>query len=499
MHADVIVIGSGVAGLSVALAAAPRRVLLLSAGRWALDGASGWAQGGIAVAWSDTDSVESHVEDTFRAGAGLGNRAVIQQICAAAPEAIRWLDALGCRFDRNAGQLHLAREAAHTQARVVHAGGDGTGAEVMRTLKQAVSTNPAIEIHEGVRAQALLQDEQGRVAGVRCIDQAGRAYVFRAPVCVLATGGVGQLFAYTTNPPSAQGQGLSLALEVGAELADLEFVQFHPTALRPMSSPDRVAASALPLLSEALRGAGAVLVDASGAPIMQGVAGGDLAARDVVARAVYAADLRGGAWLDARDAIGSTFPQRFPAAFACCMQQGIDPRVQAIPVVPAAHYHMGGVRTDSDGWSTVAGLAAVGEVACTGLHGANRLASNSLLEGLVMGRHLGEQLRGMSLPRVATLRPSRWPHSGDTTHSAEIGWPWRQRMWRCVGLRRNANDLQSGLQALQSSAAACTAGRAPMQLMKHMLQAALRRTASVGAHWRDDAEAVGVASQQRVA
>lgn len=496
MHADVIVIGSGIAGLSVALAAAPRRVLLLSAGRLAVDGASHWAQGGIAAALGTGDSVEFHVRDTFDAGVGVGNRAVIREVCAAAPEAIEWLVNLGCRFDRQHGQLHLAREAAHSHARIVHAEGDGTGLEVMRAMSRAVRQTPGIEVHEGVTAQALLQDEQGHVVAVRCLDAMGRSCVFRAPVCVLATGGIGQLFTYTTNPASAQGQGLSMALHVGAELADLEFVQFHPTALHPPAELASTKLASLPLLSEALRGAGAVLVDATGAPIMAGIAGGDLAARDVVARAVYAAQMHGGAWLDAREAIGRDFPHRFPTAFASCMSQGIDPRVQAIPVVPAAHYHMGGVRTDAAGWTTVSGLAAVGEVACTGLHGANRLASNSLLEGLVMGRALGDQLRGMTLPSTSSIVPDsvdtfvgEWPQP---PCSMEL----RSMMWRCMGLRRNAEDLRIGLRRLHDLMVEPPAGgpaQPRIRLMSRMLQAALTRTGSIGAHWRDDEPDAAVA------
>lgn len=488
MHADVIVIGSGVAGLSVALAAAPRRVLLLSAGRLAVDGASHWAQGGIAAALGPGDSAELHAQDTLAAGAGAGDLAVIRTICAAAPEAITWLRGLGCCFDVSAGQLQLGREAAHSHARIVHADGDATGAEVMRTLAHAARRSPSIEVREGFHACTLLRDQRGRVVAVRGTDAQGRAYVFRAPVCVLATGGVGRLFAYTTNPEFAQGQGLQMAMQVGAELADLEFVQFHPTALRPSDVTDVARSGALPLLSEALRGAGAVLVNAAGERVMAAVEGGDLAARDVVARAVYAAHLEGGVWLDARTAIGSAFPHRFPAAFAACQKQGIDPRLQLIPVVPAAHYHMGGVRTDALGWSTLPGLAAVGEVACNGLHGANRLASNSLLEGLVIGRRLGAQLREMSLPRVSEVCPAPAESTSSDLAQLAVCIELRSLMWRAMGLQRNASDLRSALGRLQDIAVAVSAtpSLGPLGLMAAMLRAALARPQSLGAHWRQD-------------
>lgn len=486
MRADIIVVGSGIAGLSAALAAAPRRVLLLTPGRCGLDGSSHWAQGGIAAALAADDSPALHAQDTIAAGAGHGDIGRIEALTAAAPDMIEWLRALGARFDVDAAHaLTLGREAAHSRARIVHARGDASGAEVMRALRAAVAVSSHVEIREGWRARGLLLGES-RVGGVLAEDAQGRRYGLRAGAVVLATGGLGQLFRYTTNPRHADGSGLALAMQAGARLADLEFVQFHPTALA-MNSLD---AAPLPLLTEALRGAGAVLVDAHGRRFMASTPGAELAPRDVVARGVYRQLRLGPVYLDAREAIGQSFPQRFPAVFALAEAQGLDPRRQLLPVAPAVHYHMGGIATDAAGCSSVEGLYAVGEVACSGVHGANRLASNSLLEGLAFGRDCGRRLRESASVVVSRSRCPQLPARGSDPQQPAQLLRLRQLMWDSAGIERSAGQIRAGLQRAEETLDSALAGgelAARAQVSIALLRAALARPQSLGAHCRVDA------------
>ena len=339
------------------------------------------------------DSPALHAADTLAVAGELGDPAAIARLTSEGPERLAQLLALGARFDRDrTGQLDLAREAAHSRARVLHAR-DATGAEVVRALGASLGEQSGLVVFERAFALELVLDG-GRLAGVLARHADGALVLHRARAVVLATGGIGQVFARTTNPPEATGDGLALAWRAGARLADLEFVQFHPTALD-------VGADPMPLLTEALRGAGATLVDADGRRLLADAGPqAELLPRDVVARALWSALASGRrALLDAREAVGEAFPERFPTVFEACRQHGLDPRVEPIPVAPAAHYHMGGVDVDLEGRTSVPGLWAAGEVACTGVHGANRLASNSLLEALVFGARVARSV-GEALPHV---------------------------------------------------------------------------------------------------
>ncbi|WP_295361984.1 FAD-binding protein [Arenimonas sp.] len=470
-----VVVGSGVAGLSVALAAAPRPVWLLSRGHGPADTASVMAQGGIAAALGEGDDPGQHAADTLAAGAWHNHLPAVRALVRAAPEAVAWLAGLGVAFDHEApGRLALGREGGHGRARIVHAGGDATGAAVTAALARAVAAAPHVrwlQRHElsGIGLAA------GQVAAVRIRDPDGGARELATPDLVLATGGIGALFAATTNPPGADGGGLSLALAAGAELRDLEFIQCHPTAL------DVPVEGALPLVTEALRGAGARLVDERGDALMPGERLlGDLAPRDVVARRIHRHQLAGGsAWLDARGLDDAAWRQ-FPTVLALCAALGLDPRRQRLPVTPAVHFHMGGIAVDLDGASSVPGLHAAGEVACSGVHGANRLASNSLLEGVVFGRRLGERLRKATSGGVAA---ASWVDAG-----REAGRAARTRLarlaWRALGPLRDGETLAGAERAIESDRAVAATRQG--KLLLAMLAAARARTDSLGAHHRVD-------------
>jgi L-aspartate oxidase len=381
-HADLVVIGGGVAGLTAARVASMRGLKVLTVSKGGpTDTSTQYAQGGIAVVGDlSTDSVESHVADTCEAGVGLCDEAAVYSVVEAGHEAVAALAALGAVFDRGRdGEVSRTREGGHSTRRIIHAGGDATGAEVQRALNAA-----GLPVLFGAAAMQVVTNRRG-VCGLVVSSPDGLG-VIHAPAVLLATGGLGQLYSCSTNPPGATADGIALALTAGASVADLEFVQFHPTVLFTPGGLGR-----RPLISEAVRGEGAILVDTNGDSVTAGVHPlGDLAPRDVVSRAI-AARLRDlgtdHVYLDARKLDG--FSTRFPNITASCLEAGIDPRTQLIPVAPAAHYSCGGVATDVHGRTGVPGLYAAGEVARTGLHGANRLASNSLLEGLVIGERAG--------------------------------------------------------------------------------------------------------------
>jgi len=466
--APVIIVGGGIAGLSAALAAAPAPVLLLARAPGTRGAASALAQGGIAAAIDPGDSPQAHARDTCVAGSFHNDPAVVDLLTANAGDAVRWLQEIGVAFDRHAdGSLQFCREGGHDRARIVHAGGDATGAKVMEALVAAARRAPHIERRAGVEVDGLVLRD-GRVVGVHAVEADGNAVDIHGHAVVLATGGIGGLFAQTSNPADADGNGLALALAAGAQARDLEFVQFHPTALALSGL------HSLPLVTEALRGAGARLIDADGASLMDGVHPlADLAPRDIVARRVWQACRDGGAWLDAHR-IGAAFPLRFPTVFRACMAHGIDPRAQPIPVTPAAHFHMGGIAVDADGRSSLPGLYAVGEVACNGVHGANRLASNSLLEGVVFGQRLGRRLRalpesGYENGRFTLVR--RKP-SLDEVHLVQL----RELMMQAMGPLRSGDALQAALQEC------ATLDGWQARLAQVMVAAALRRTTSLGAH-----------------
>ena len=458
-----IIIGGGVAGLMAALAAAPHPVTLLNAGALGTGAASAWSQGGLAAAIGADDDTSLHVADTLAAGAGLCDAAAVARIIGAGPALIERLLALGVRFDRNAqGALALGLEAAHAQPRILHARGDQTGAEIMRALIEAVRAAPSVTILDAT-ARRILTDDAG-VSGVLAA-RGDEMFVLPASRVLLATGGIGGLFRYSTNPPGAIGQGLMLAAEAGAQLRDLEFIQFHPTALDVARAP-------LPLISEAVRGEGARLIDETGAYFMNGA---DLAPRDVVARAVFAHVQAGHeVFLDARP-LEARFAVRFPAISAICAEAGLNPACQPIPVRPAAHYHMGGVAVDAHGQSSLAGLFAAGEVACTGLHGANRLASNSLLEAAICGEAAG---RAMAAYESRAVRPASDPPSPPMPDAT----PLRALMSAHLGVLRDAQ----GLAAAAVRFAALAPHNPAAGLCLRIAEQALARTASVGAHARAD-------------
>jgi L-aspartate oxidase len=474
-HDGVLIIGAGLAGLSAALACAPRKALVLSAAPLLKGCSSAWAQGGMAAALSPGDDPAAHAADTIAAGAGLVDADMAGLLTREGPDAVRRLAALGAPFDRDAdGAFTQSLEAAHGHARVARVKGDQAGREIMRAVAAAAMAAPNVEIRADTRVRALLQDAQGRVRGA-LVEHNGRLAQIVAHATILATGGLGGLYAVTTNPREVRGEGLALAALAGAKVSDAEFVQFHPTAIAVDADP-------APLASEALRGEGAVLIDAAGELFMPGQhPQGDLAPRDIVARAIHRQIAEGrGAFLDARLAIGAAFPEEFPAVFAACMAAGIDPRVQPIPIAPAAHYHMGGVVTDADGRTSLDGLFAAGECASTGVHGANRLASNSLLEAAVFGTRAGLAARDDADPCTEPL-----PTIAAPDLPAEALQTLRAAMSRDAGVVRDAEGL-TRLLALIARLEADYGAAPPLVAARLIAASALAREESRGAHWRAD-------------
>jgi len=460
-----IIVGGGIAGLMAALSVAPAPVLLLNPGGLGAHAASAWSQGGLAAAIGPGDSPDLHIADTLAAGAGLCDVAAVRRIVGAAPALVETLQRLGVRFDLDAaGQPACGLEAAHAHPRILHANGDATGAEIMRALIAAVARTPSITVIDAA-VRHIFTDDTG-VTGVEAV-RGSETLSLPASRVLLATGGIGGLYRDSTNPPGAIGSGLMLAAAAGARLADLEFVQFHPTAL-DIDQP------ALPLISEAVRGEGAVLVDESGAAFMRGQ---DLAPRDVVSRAVFAHRARGHrTFLDARH-INAPFATRFPAISRICAVAGIDPARAPIPVRPAAHYHMGGVQVDAAGQTSIPGLFAAGEVARTGLHGANRLASNSLLEAAVCGQAAGRAMAGMARRE----RPLPERTGAPAPDAAAV----RPLMSAELGVVRT----RAGLERAAAAFAAMAPGNPAAGLCRRIADAALARPASIGAHAMGDAPA----------
>ncbi|MFG7945194.1 L-aspartate oxidase [Streptomyces cacaoi] len=508
IEADVVVVGSGVAGLTAALrcAATGARTVVVTKARLD-DGSTRWAQGGIAAALGEGDTPEQHCADTLEAGAGLCDEEAVRTLVTEGPRAVRRLIEAGARFDTSApdGPLALTREGGHHRNRIAHAGGDATGAEISRALVAAIRGRPGLRTVENALVLDLLRDAAGRTAGVTLhVMGEGRhdgVGAVHAPAVVLATGGMGQVFAATTNPAVSTGDGVALALRAGAEVADLEFVQFHPTVL--YLGPD--AEGQQPLISEAVRGEGAHLVDADGVRFMEGRHPlAELAPRDVVAKGImrHAAALgTDHMFLDGRHFGAALWEHRFPTILAACRSHGIDPVTTPVPVAPAAHYASGGVRTDLHGRTTVPGLYACGEVACTGVHGANRLASNSLLEGLVFAERIAAALRRPG-PAPAG-RPVPWAAGRTPLLPAEARTEIQRVMTRGAGVLRSDASLREA--AARLSALAGEAAGAPgasgkpaepgveswettnLHLVARVLvQAALRREETRGCHWRED-------------
>ena len=479
-----LVVGSGVAGLHTAWRASTGGDVLVVTKRSLFDSATAYAQGGIAAALGAGDSPELHRQDTLAAGAALADAKAVQVLVEEGPARVRELATAGAQFDLEpGGNFKLGREAAHSRRRIVHAHGDQTGAEVARTLIKRVKETEQIEVYEKTRILDLIV-EGDTVAGVRAA-VAGKPVEFIADATVLATGGCGQVFRYTTNPQVATGDGYAIAHRAGARLADMEFVQFHPTALDTPENP-------LQLISEAVRGEGAVLLNEDGKRFMlERHRLAELAPRDVVAREIFREKAGGKrVFLDARS-LGKTFEERFPGIFAICRARGIDPSTDLIPVTPAAHYMMGGIVTDLRGRASLKRLYACGEVSRTGVHGANRLASNSLLEGLVFAERVARDMIDCA-KLSAPPRKKKWevPVLRDRGAAQVAADSVRQVMWDYCGIDRSAKGLRQGLTKLDEIESRLPAGATEeanmVQTARLIADAALLRKESRGGHYRSD-------------
>lgn len=473
---DILIVGGGLAGLFLALKLAPRRCTVIALAPLGQAAASAWAQGGMAAALSPADDPKLHAADTVAAGAGIVDPVVAQLIAENGPARIRDLLGMGVPFDRTAdGDLALSLEAAHSRPRVARVAGDLAGKAIMEALTYAVQASAHIEVLERVKALALLQDDQGRIAGVIAENEFGDRTELHARETVLCAGGSGGLYNVTTNPKTSRGEALAMAWACGAMIADPEFIQFHPTAIDIGKDP-------APLATEALRGEGAHLINRAGHAFMADYnPKGDLAPRDEVARGIHAEREAGrGAFLDCTKAIGAHFPDHFPTVFAACMSANIDPRETPIPVAPAMHYHMGGVASDLWGRTTLEGLSVCGETASTGAHGANRLASNSLLEAVVFADRIARRLKESELRQPGAAAGIVPP----STDEALIGM-LRIAMHAHAGVARNAaglNNLVEMFAGLTPEARLAS----PFVTARLIVACALARQESRGGHYRTD-------------
>lgn len=480
----VLIVGAGLAGLFTALKF-EGPVTVLSPVPLGSGASSTWAQGGIAAALGPDDTPELHALDTERAGAGIVDPLIARLIAREASARIADLAGLGVPFDRDtAGRLVLGREAAHGHNRIVRVTGDRAGAEIMATLIARVRATPRIRVLEGLLAYELAM-EGGRVAGVYAhpLNDKASPVLIRADATVFALGGVGGLFEVTTNPAQARGQGVGMAARKGAVIADPEFVQFHPTAMAIGQDP-------APLATEALRGEGAILVNDRGERFMPALhADAELAPRDVVARAIFR-QIKAGrrVFLDATQAVGTRFPQAFPTVYAGCRKAGIDPQTSPIPVAPAAHYHMGGIAVDANARTSLPGLWAIGECASTGAHGANRLASNSLLEAIVFGARAAADIAATTAPGAHAIPPSAHTPHIEPAETPALA-PLRRMMTLNVGLERNADDLKTALAyilKMEKAGAQDPDMRNMTAVCLLIAGAALLREESRGSHFRSD-------------
>lgn len=466
-----LIVGAGLAGLYAALRLAPHPVTVLSPDPVGSGASTAWAQAGIAAALGGNDSPELHAEDTEAVGGGLVDSALASEVAREAPRLVEDLVRLGARFDRDGeGGFALSREAGHRRARVAGNHADGAGQEIMAALLAAARGASSVHIVEGLTAKRLVVEE-GRCRGVWARDDRGEPVLVTADATVLATGGLGGLYAVSTSPPRIRGEALGMAARAGAEVADAEFVQFHPTAIDSGRDPARLA-------TEALRGEGATLLDGEGRRFMADEhPDADLAPRDVVARAIHRIRKAGGrVGLDAREIFGSR-ADAFPNVAAYCRESGIDPAREPIPVCPAAHFHIGGVRTDSRGRTSLPRLYACGEAAATGLHGANRLGSNSLLEAMVFADRVAVELSGLEADRQP---PATGPIPPDEA-AVDLS-KLRRMMSDSVGVLRDEEGLAKALRAL----ARIDTGHNAVAAATLVAASALRRRESRGAHWRED-------------
>jgi L-aspartate oxidase len=505
----IVVVGSGIAGLIAAIELSAEHAVTLVTKAALAESNTRWAQGGIAAAMFSDDSVADHIADTLAAGAGLCNRAAVEVLCTEGPERIRDLIRLGVVFDERDGQFAKGLEAAHSYPRILHAGGDATGLTIETALVRAVRA-PAVGSAAGITvlehtfAKDLVLDETGVVTGLRIIDKQGPHSTLTADVVILASGGAGQLFLHTTNPSVATGDGVAMALRAGAELADVEFYQFHPTALA--SSDLESSASSTFLISEAVRGEGATLLDARRQRFMPAIhPSAELAPRDVVARGIARQMATQGnqpVLLDITDKSSAYLAERFPSIDAATRARGLDWSAEPIPVTPAAHYWMGGVCTDLYGRTSIPGLYAVGEVACTGVHGANRLASNSLLESLTFAWRCAheilreEPLKGIGFEGAFVVAACASVEGAEPITRQAL----QALLWTHAGIERNAASL---MQARDILANACVEGtsihdletRNLLELARVVVTAALAREESRGAHFRTDFPVASLAFQ----
>jgi L-aspartate oxidase len=473
MNPDFLVIGAGVAGLRAAIELAEAGTVLVIAKDSLRESSSEYAQGGIAVALSDDDEVELHEQDTLQAGDGLCDRAAVHTLVEEGPAAIQELIEWGAEFDREGKKLAFTREGAHSRNRILHAHGDSTGREIARTLYHKASSLPNITFRSFAATTELCMTD--RVCGAMILDaKSGTEFAIPARAVLLATGGLGRVFLNTTNPDVATGDGVAMAYRAGAEIGDIEFVQFHPTALALEGAPRF-------LLSEALRGEGAILRNGSGERFTD-----ELAPRDVVARAIVAEMKRtgsSGVWLDLTHRGEAFVRDRFPRIYETCLQYGVNIGLAAAPVAPAAHYAMGGVFTDLHGQTTIPSLFAAGEVACTGVHGANRLASNSLLEGVVFGARAGRAMREAP-PAPEACAPAVTRARNGVEQSDRV----RRLAWEHCGIVRSAEGLTAACAELSAIA--------PDSVALLIARCALAREESRGAHFRTDYPAKSAAFEK---
>lgn len=479
-RSDILIVGGGLAGLFLALRLAPRKCTLISPAPLGQAASSSWAQGGLAAALAPDDTPEAHAQDTILAGDGLVDPVTARLIAEDGPKRVEDLLKYGVPFDRTPeGALALSLEAAHSKPRVARVAGDLAGQAIMGALSDAAQAADHISICTDLKAVELLQASNGQIAGVMARDSDGRLIALRAQETVFCTGGTGGLFAVTTNPRESRGDSIAMAYQAGALLADLEFVQFHPTAIDIGRDP-------APLATEALRGEGARLVNRNGEPFMKRYDPmEELAPRDRVARAVHMEWMSDrGAFLDTRGAIGDHIADHFPTVFGSCKSAGIDPRTDIIPIAPAAHYHMGGIVTDVWGRTSLQGLSACGECSSTGAHGANRLASNSLLEAVVFAARIADRLRESDLPNMADA-PETHPPLDLQDEDLQ---PLRNKMAQYCGMVRDKSGLSSLLETISEGMASYADQKVPRALIVSDLiaRSALQREESRGGHFRED-------------